>query len=209
MKSDLRLLVLITLLSALFILHSAYAYENAEYGFSIAEPAGWDVLEDEEGIAVGFTDPNLDVTGASINVAVQETSLSFSSYVEASKQTIENKDGYTLESEGSRTVGGLEGYELVSMYTQMVGDVQVNVTLKQVVFVENGKGYVITVGALKLEYDNFNGTFEQSINSFRITSEPTNDGTDLTGVAVVAGVIVVVVVIGAFYFLKIKQKPHN
>lgn len=209
MKSNLRLLVLITFLSTLFILQSAYAYENAEYGFSIDEPAGWNILEDEEGIAVGFTDPNLDVTGASINVAVQETSLSFSSYIEGSKQTIVDKEGYTLESEGSRTVGGLEGYELVSTYTQIVGDDQVNVTLKQVVFVENGKGYVVTVGALESEYNNFSGTFEQSINSFHITSEPTNNGTDMTGVAVAAVVIVVVVVIGAFYFLKIKQKPEN
>jgi hypothetical protein len=87
----------------------------------------------------------------------------------------------------------------------MVGDIPVNVTLKQVIFVENGKGYVVTVGTLKSEYENFSGAFEQSLESFCITSEPANNGTDMTGIAVAAGIIVVVVVIGAFYFLRIKQ----
>jgi hypothetical protein len=161
------------LLSIFFVAQSAYAYDNTEHGFSIDEPGGWNLLEDEEGIAVIFTDPNVAITGASINVVVQETSLSLSDYVEGLKQIVAIEHvNYVLESEGSRTVGGREGYELESTFTRTGLGIQI----KQVIFVENGKGYVITVSAVASKYYKVLEIFEQTIESFRITIDSSDDG---------------------------------
>ena len=203
MRKKIRLALLVTVLSTLFVLQSANAYENAEYGFSMDEPTGWNPLApDEEGIIVGFADPNAAVTGAFINVVVHNTGLSLSAYVEDWKQSEVDKYGtYVLESEGSRTVGELEGYELVSTHThEGMGEL----TNKQVIFVENGKGFVVNTGVFSSEYDNFLGTFEQTIESFRITIDSSDDsGTDLT-VIIVA--VVAVVVIGAIVVITLLRK---
>jgi hypothetical protein len=163
----------VTLLSILFVTHSVYAYDNTEYCFSIDEPAvGWNLLEDEEGITVAFIDPNARVTGASINVVVQVTNLGFSAYVDSSKQSaVGEYYDYILVSEGSRIVGGREGYELVSTFFQR----GIGIKIKQVIFMENGKGYIVTVGAVQSQYDNFLGIFEDTIESFRITIDSSDD----------------------------------
>ena len=208
MRKKIRLALLVTVLSTLFVLQSSYAYENAEYGFSMDEPAGWNPLPpDEEGIVVGFVDPNVAVTGAFINVAVHDTGLSLSAYVEGFKQSEVDKYGtIVLESEGSRTVGGLEGYELVSSHTH-AGMGQF--TNKQVIFVENGKGFVVNAGAFSSEYDNSLGTFEQTIESFRITIDSSDDsGTDLTVVIVAVFAVVVIGAIVVIFFLRNKQKSE-
>jgi hypothetical protein len=160
-----------TLLSISFVTQSAYAYDSTEYGFSIDKPQGWNLIE-EEGIAVVFSDLNVAITGASINVVVQETSLSLSDYVEGSKQSVASEHvNYVLESEGSRTVEGREGYELESTFTQTGLGIQI----KQVIFVENGKGYVITVSAVASQYYKVLEIFEQTIESFRITINSSDD----------------------------------
>ena len=81
-------------------------------------------------------------------------------------------------------------------------------TNKQVIFVENGKGFVVNCGAFSSEYDNFLGTFEQTIESFRITVDSSDDsGTDLTGVIVAVVAVVVIGAIVVIFFLRNKQKP--
>ena len=203
MKRASHAVLMITFLSTLVFLQIVYAsYENTEHRFSIDGPAGWSISEDQDGVEVGFLD---DATGSSINVVVEETNMRLSQYVDASlENVILLYEDYTVESEGSRILGELRGYEVVATITEQ--EFGLGLKLKQAIFVENGKGYVITAGALESEYDNVLATFEQSIESFRITSSGSSGINSTVVVVAIVAAIVIVAVIIVFFFLRTRQK---
>jgi hypothetical protein len=154
--------------------------------------------ENEGAVAVLFTDKYGD---ASINVVVEETRATLSEYVASSKQSLASTlDNYHLKSEFSRVIGGLDCYELIATWTLQ------NVTLRmwQVVFVENGKAFIITCETPNSRYFNHTTEFENAILSFRITSQANGLGL-IVGVAFVAAVAIAIV---AIFFLR-RKKPES
>lgn len=181
------------------------AYENAEHGFSINFPSGWEQTQNPDVVVLYSNDDG----SASINVIIEETSYSLAEYVAESKNQLEDLDYYELISEDSRTIGGLHGYELVYAWTYFYNDVDYSdLQDKQVFFVENGKAFIITCGSDYSDYDTFLPTFEQSLESFHLTSNETPGTIDsnlIIGVAVIA--VIIVLAIGIVLLWRRKRQP--
>jgi hypothetical protein len=73
---------------------------------------------------------------------------------------------YNLVSEGAKTIGGINGYELVGTFTQGAA----NIKNKQDFLVQNGKAYVITSTALQSNYDTYQPAFDESVQTFTVTA---------------------------------------
>lgn len=188
---NLKKLALLSFLLIVSILeiHFVFAYENTEFGFTIDPPPMWDLNEDTgvNYMPVVFVD---SYTGASINIVLEEVRGSLWDNIEGTKVILESSfDDYTLVYEASRVIGGLDCYELVSTWNQF----DFLIKAKQVVFVEDGTAYTITCSALESEFDNFLLDFENSITSFRLTSEP--DTLPINLDAIILGGIVFIAVI--------------
>jgi len=165
------------------------------------EPGAWWSMqkENEGAVAVLFTDKYGD---ASINVVVEETRATLSEYVASSKQSLASTlDNYHLKSEFSRVIGGLDCYELIATWTLQ------NVTLRMwhVVFVENGKAFIITCETPNSQYFLHTTEFENAILSFRITSQANGLGL-IVAVALIAAAVAIAIV--AIFFLG-RKKPES
>ena len=181
----------------------AIAYENAEYSFSISFPSGWEQTESSDVVALYA---NADGS-ASINIIVEETNASLADYVAESKVGLENLDYYELISEGSRTIGGLNAYELVFAWTLFPdNETYYDIKDKQVLFVQNGKAFTITCGSDYSDYNLFLPTFEQTLESFRLTSSGTLGMPDSTLIIVVAVIAVAIVLIISIILFRRKRQ---
>ena len=183
------------------------AYDNAAHGFSINFPSGWEQTQNPDVVVLYVNDDG----SASINIIVEETSASLSDYVAASKTQLADLDYYELISEKSRTIGGLGGYELVYAWTLYDGDDSYDLQDKQVFFVQNGKAYIITCGADYYEYDSVLPTFEQTLESFRLTQTgtPATLNSNLIVGAIVIAVIVVLAIAIVVLWRRKRQPPQR
>ncbi len=187
-----KISLFIIFLFSIYLIQSVYAYDNAEYGFSITPPTGWSIGEDtgNEFVVVIFRDPKLV---AAINVVVEEVSdVTLSQYVTSGKRYAEAmSENYSLVSEGPRVVGELNGYQTDNTAIQNNETVKV----RQVIFVENHKAYVITCGTIATEYSNMLADFENSINSFKITPTSQNDTTNSSQDYTLIGVLTIIAIV--------------
>ncbi len=195
-------------LFSICLIQSVYAYDNVEHGFSITPPTGWSIAEDtgDESIVVMFRDPKLATV---IYVIIDDSyEATLSQYIYSAKQYAPMmRENFSLVSEGPRIVGKLNGYQIDSSFIQDGEPAK----LRQVVFVENHKAYVISYGSIiATEYSNRLQDFENSIDSFKITPTSQNDTTgsqDYTLIGVITGIAVVaLVVIALFSVYGRKQK---
>ena len=104
------------------------AYENTEHGFSISFPSGWKQTQNPDVVVLYSNDDG----SASINIIVEETSASLADYVAGAKDKMGDLDSYELTSENSRTIGGLDGYELVYAWTLFIDEYYYDFQDKQV-----------------------------------------------------------------------------
>lgn len=74
---------------------------------------------------------------------------------------------------------------------------------KQVVFVENGKEFVITYQALDSEYSDYLSDAENSITSFRILGDASDDNIVL--IVGLTGILIIVAVVLGIFFLRKRQ----
>ena len=203
-------LILVTgfLLTLLFG-QMAFAYDNVEYGFSITPPNSWNLMEDTgiESVGVGFVRTD---SSATITVVVTEAPFTLSEIAEEMKDEIPDFLGgnFSLVYEKTRSIGGLDCYEIEYI---LFPDPQFGMTTKvrQVVFVENGKAFLITYLASESEYSDFLSDAENTIESFGVFSDSPDDSFDSTFliVVVVASVAILFVVLGIF-LLKKRQKQQ-
>ena len=198
------------------LVSSAHAYNNSVYGFSITAPAGWTYSEGVSGIAVIFYGPTMPETGTdvNINIATAATTETLSEVISSLKADYPTDfSNFSLVSESSRTIGGLNSYEIVYTLSDQGNDYK----QKQVVFIENGEGFIITCTATPSNYDTYLPIFEQSIQTFQLTTTPTptTSPTSTPGEfplwigLLVAVIVVVVVIVVAFVFLRKKPKVEN
>jgi hypothetical protein len=207
LRRTLFALMFIVVLLTLFSIQTTFGYENTEHGFSIDPPEGWSIEELTGVIAVQFTENVVD--GSSVNVAVEETQSSLSQVISSTKLALATAfENYTVVSEGSRVVNGVDGYELVATF-KYEGRI---LKAKQVYFVEEGKKFVITCTAIDLLYENSLVDFETSISSFRITDSQQKvpldkyNGDNTILIIVVIAAAVAAIIITAVFLLRKKSK---
>jgi len=143
-------------------------YVNSNNRFSINPPSGWTVdSSGAYGTAVVFYGPTDTGFRVNMNVIVESTSLTLSAYVSAAKtQLSQGLTNYYLVSEGPKTIGGVDAYELVNTFTQGA----FNIKDKQTILVQNQKGYVITSTALQSNYDTYQPVFDESVQTFKLVA---------------------------------------
>lgn len=178
------------------------AYVDSKNQFSINPPAGWTV--DSSGaystavILYGPTDSNFRIN---MNVVVQATSLSLSAYVAGSKSQLSTGfTNYQLVSETPMTIGGVAADELVNTFTQG----SYSIEDKQDYLVQNGNAYVITSTALQSNYNTYQASFNESVQTFQTTT-PAFPWL----LVILPGVIAAVVAVGlAIFFVRRRGRAN-
>jgi len=208
LKKILYLFLFSLILITLFFNKPVSAYKNTKYGFTIDPPPMWELEENTgfDGMFIAFV--NLD-NETSINILIEEYVVgTLWDYVDEIKEGLAVYfDDYNLVYEESRVIGGLDCYELVYTLT----DFDLELKCKQVVFVENGVGYVLTCGSLESNYSDQLMDFENAIISFRLTSD---FGTSDSGTSqlnfdwITIGIIIfclIVIILLLVYIFKIRK----
>src|SRR3989442_7795942 len=191
-------LVLLALMfgASVFASVDSNAYVNSNNRFSINPPSGWVVDSSGAfGTSVIFYGPTEANFRVNMNIIVESTSLTLSAYVSAAKtQLSQGLTNYYLVSEGPKTIGGVDAYEVVNTFTQGA----FNIKDQQTISVHNQKGYVITSIALPSNYDTYLPAFDESVQTFKVT------GTEFPWVVVIAvGVIAAsVAVVLTIFFMR-------
>lgn len=141
-------------------------------GYYIEYPSEWEVngVEDN-GMQFAFLSPlssETDNFSENINLLKQDISsynLDLDSYVDISKKQIASmvEDGKILVSQKLEKNGR-------SFYEMVYAGEQEGMTLKwkQYCWVENGNAYVLTYTAMAEEYDNYESTATQIMDSFKL-----------------------------------------
>ena len=202
-------LFLISAVLASMLVQSAYAYNNAAYGFSMTPSAGWTVNEGVSGTVVMFVGPVMPETGGNvnINVVVGNTTETLSEAISSEKAGYATEfTNFSLVSESNRTIGGLNCHETVFTFSLEGNDYMD----KQVLFIENGQYFIITCTATPSNYGTYLPTFEQSLQTFQLTSSSFHFGffIPLWTVLVVAAIVVAVIVV-AFVLLRKRSKSER
>ena len=196
------LLVALMFDASVFASVDSNAYVNSNKRFSINPPSGWGVDSSGAfGTSVVFYGPTEANFRVNVNIIVESTSLTLSAYVSAAKtQLSQGLTNYYLVSEGPKTIGGVDAYELVNTFTQGAFSIKD----KQTILVQNQKGYVITSTALQSNYDTYQPAFDESVQTFKVT------GTEFPWLVVIApGVIAAGVAVGLTIFLRRRKARVN
>jgi len=141
------------------------AYQNAEYGFRLYYPEHWQ-KGNIAGTVVYFTNPDIDEFQADIYVSIESSNdTTLEEYIVASKASVTYIfEDATLSNERSIEVQGRTGHEWVLSWT-LEG---IQLKMKQVFFITNGKFYNLNCTATEYYYDDYVDTFDTVINSFKI-----------------------------------------
>ncbi len=140
-----------------------YVYDD-KLGYGFEYPGGWEMQipevidgEDTESVVM-FTKPG---TSTTLIVTVKLSNLTS---LEEGKREIKealNKLGRTILEEREVIVNGREGYEVI--YKPIAA-----VKMRQVIFIANGKSYMLVCSTAELLYDEYEEIFNNVINSFVI-----------------------------------------
>ncbi len=91
------------------MVQTVYAYENAQYGFSITPPSGWEqtAIENAE---VAFQSPDEE---ALMSISVDETNDTLTEYADSTKDSLNDVfDDYTPIEENQGKIGGVDSYSI-------------------------------------------------------------------------------------------------
>ncbi len=133
-------------------------------GYSFEYPEDWETQvievvdgEDIESVVM-FTKPG---TSTTLIVTVKLSNLTSLEEVKEEIKEVLNKLGRTILEEREVIVNGREGYEVI--YKPIAA-----VKMRQVIFIANGKSYMLVCSTAELLYDEYEETFDHIINSFVI-----------------------------------------
>ncbi len=210
MKKVSILIFVLIIISNILLTQSAFAYENAEYGFSVTPPESWKIFEDEDEEMFIAIWQHPDIPAGILIVVEEIQDWTLSQYIENGKTDLAKLENYTLVSEGPRTIGELNGYQIDFTFNQD----EYFIKTSKIAFTENNKGYSITIQALVSDFPDTLLKVEESINSFKITPISQNDTItsfqDYTLIGVITGIGIVALVGYALYSVhNRKQKLNN
>ena len=145
-------------------------YNNKDYGITIDYPANWEMHERVEGSVVVFASPaqtTMDVFRENVNVAIQDLStnhLTLDQFTDvATKQLTAVFNNVKIVSSTPATLAGRPAHQIVYVAT---GDT--NLKIMHIWFVENNMAYTVTYTAAESKYDEFLGTANKMIKSFKV-----------------------------------------
>ncbi len=140
-----------------------YVYDD-KLGYGFEYPGGWEMQtpevidgEDTESVVM-FTKPGTPTT---LIVTVKLGNLTSLEEGKGEIKEALNKLGMTILEEREIVVNGREGYEVI--YKPIAA-----VKMRQVIFIANGKSYMLVCSTAELLYDEYEETFDHVINSFVI-----------------------------------------
>ncbi len=135
-----------------------------ELGYGLEYPENWEMDipevidgEDTESIVM-FTKPG---TSTTLIVTVRLSNLTSLEEVKEEIKEALSKLGRTILEEREIIVNGREGYEVI--YKPIAA-----VKMRQVMFIANGKTYMLVCSTAEVLYDEYRDTFDHIINSFVI-----------------------------------------
>ena len=133
-------------------------------GYDLEYPENWEMDipevvdgEDTESIVM-FTKPGTPTT---LIVTVKLSNLTSLEEAEEEIKEVLNKLGRTILEEREIIVNSREGYEVI--YKPIAA-----VKMRQVIFIANGKTYMLVCSTAEVLYDEYRDTFDHIINSFTI-----------------------------------------
>jgi len=133
-------------------------------GYGFEYPENWEMEipevidgEDTESVVM-FTKPGTPTT---LIVTVKLSNLTSLEEVKGEIKEGLNKLGMPILEEREIVVNGREGYEVI--YKPIAA-----VKIRQVIFIANGKSYMLVCSTAELLYDEYEETFDHVINSFVI-----------------------------------------
>ena len=133
-------------------------------GYSVEYPENWEMQvpevidgEDIESVVM-FTKPG---TSTTLIVTVKLSNLTSLEEVKEEIKEVLNKLGRTILEEREVIVNGREGYEVI--YKPIAA-----VKMRQVIFIANGKSYMLVCSTAEVLYDEYRDTFDNIVNSFVI-----------------------------------------
>ncbi len=145
-----------------------YAYDD-ELGYGFDYPGGWEmqvtlmadlevqIEEDIESILM-FTKPGTPTT---LIVTVTLSDLTTLEELKVEFREAVEKLGATIFEQTEITASGREGYEVI--YSPFP-----SIKMRQVMFIANGKSYMITCSTAEQLYDEYEETFDSIMSSFTI-----------------------------------------
>ena len=133
-------------------------------GYGFEYPEDWEMQipevidgEDVESVVM-FTKPG---TSTTLIVTVKLSNLTSLEEVKEEIKEVLNKLGRTILEEREIVVNGREGYEVI--YKPIAA-----VKMRQVIFIANGKTYMLVCSTAEVLYDEYRDAFDHVINSFVI-----------------------------------------
>ena len=140
-----------------------YVYDD-KLGYGFEYPGGWEMQtpevidgEDTESVVM-FTKPGTPTT---LIVTVKLSNLTSLEEVGGEIKEELNKLGMTILEEREIVVNGREGYEVI--YQPIAA-----AKMRQVIFIANGRAYMLVCSTAEPLYDEYEETFDNVINSFVI-----------------------------------------
>ena len=139
-------------------------YKDEASGAIVNYPSGWETL-DQDGQKL-FRDSTL--TGASLNINSADIpeAMSFDAFIGASIEGI--KQQMTIDGDVKQEWINLNGRKAAKIDYAAKQTDSTNVTIEQIVFIENNKAYILTIAVLSDNYDIVKADIENIVKSFRI-----------------------------------------
>jgi hypothetical protein len=137
-------------------------YRHEDYRFQFYYPEGWEETFLPPAVVV-LAEPLPGAFQHNINVIVEPTTLTLELYAFASRQLMENM-GFVILTESYLTVNNRRGHEWLFTKEWPWGTTKA----RQVVFVADGKAYILTLTALVQTYDDYAAIFDTIVESFVI-----------------------------------------
>jgi len=169
MKRTIHLLIAnLTIIFLLLLVSSAQAYSDDLNRFSITPPTGWTTEEGAEGVIVAFLGPqDPDIGIININIDIQETTQTLENIISNTKQSWSTTySNYSLMTDKSLVINGLNGHELKISYTQDGTQFMQDSAL----FLDNDALYQVTYLAGPTTYDTYSNNWLESLNTFQIVN---------------------------------------
>ena len=137
-----------------------YPFTPVKLGYGLEFPMDWECKviewEDAESVVM-FTKPGTPTT---LFVTVKLSNLSLEEVMGELREEIEGL-GLTIIEEREIVVDDREGYEVICKPIATV-------KMRQVIFIANGKTYMLVCSTAEVLYDEYRDTFDHIINSFTI-----------------------------------------
>ena len=139
-------------------------YKDEASGAIVNYPSGWETL-DQDGQKL-FRDSTL--TGASLNINSADIpeAMSFDAFIGASIEGI--KQQMTIDGDVKQEWINLNGRKAAKIDYAAKQTDSTNVTIEQIVFIENNKAYILTIAVLSDNYDLVKTDIVNIVKSFRI-----------------------------------------